>query len=247
MSDVIQTRREGVLTQITLDRPDKRNALNAELVEALIAAVGKAAADGTRLLVLDGAGKSFCAGLDLGGLDEMSEGDLVLRLIRIETLLQTVWHLPFPTLALARGRVFGAGADLFCACSRRVAAPGTSFRMPGLGFGIVLGTRRLMARVGADAARSVQNETRTFDAAEAQRLGFATEVADERDWPPLIDDAARSAQTLGTYATRMLFDCTAVDTRAQDMAALVVSASRPGLKNRIRAYVDKTMKAAKKD
>src|SRR3546814_5810429 len=84
MSDVIQTRREGVLTQITLDRPDKRNALNAELVEALIAAVGKAAADGTRLLVLDGAGKSFCAGLDLGGLDEMSEGDLVLRLIRSE-------------------------------------------------------------------------------------------------------------------------------------------------------------------
>src|SRR3546814_4977267 len=96
----------------------------------------------------------------------MSEGDLVLRLIRIETLLQTVWHLPFPTLALARGRVFGAGADLFCACSRRVAEPGTSFRMPGLGFGIVLGTRRLMARVGADAARSIQNETRTFDAAE---------------------------------------------------------------------------------
>src|SRR3546814_16774328 len=75
-----------------------------------------------------------------------------------------------------------------------------------------------MARVGADAARSIQNETRTFDAAEAQRLGFATEIADERDWPPLIDDAARSAQTLGTYATRMLFDCTAVDTRAQDMA-----------------------------
>src|SRR3546814_3561918 len=111
----------------------------------------------------------------------MSEGDLVLRLIRIETLLQTVWHLPFPTLALARGRVFGAGADLFCACSRRIAAPDTSFRMPGLGFGIVLGTRRLMARVGADAARSIQNETRTFDAAEALRLGFATAVAAERD------------------------------------------------------------------
>src|SRR3546814_18248630 len=95
MSDVIQTRREGVLTQITLDRPDKRNALNAELVEALIAAVGQAAADGTRLLVLDGAGKRFCAGLDLGGLAEMSEGDPVMRLLRLETLLQTVWHLPF--------------------------------------------------------------------------------------------------------------------------------------------------------
>ena len=233
-------------TNITLNRTDKANALGPDLVEDLLAAVTAAATDGTRLIVLRGEGKSFCSGFDLSDLDIVTDGDLVHRLIRIETLLQAVYHAPLPTLALAHGRVFGAGADLFCACSRRLAAHGTSFRMPGLGFGIVLGTRRLKVRVGEDAARHIQNSGLTFDAAEALRLGFATDMIDTAEWPQAAADAGTSAQILSPQATADLFRVTATDTRDADMADIARTASVPGLKARIQAYREQALKAAGK-
>lgn len=111
---VVETERlaEGVL-RLTLNRPDKANALDAEIVEGLLDGIAAACGNETRLLVLAGAGRHFCAGFDLSDLDTISDGDLLHRFVRIETLLQTVFHLPFATLALAHGRVMGAGADLF--------------------------------------------------------------------------------------------------------------------------------------
>lgn len=235
---LIAVDRTGDVTRVMLNRPDKANALNPDMTEALLDAVSAAAGDGTRLLVLDAAGRHFCAGFDLGDLDEVGDGDLLLRFVRIETLLQALHHLPFPTLALAHGRAMGAGADLFCACDRRVAAPNTAFRMPGLAFGIVLGTRRLAARIGAGAARSIQNETRAFDAEEALGLGFATGLAGQEEWPALIEQAIDAATTLAPDATAALFHATVADTRAADMTDLVASASRPGLTARIQAYRD---------
>ncbi len=236
---IVETRRtaDGA-TRITLNRPEKANALSEAMIDALLDAFAAACADGTRLLILDSTGKHFCAGFDLGDLDDCSDGDLLLRFVRIETALQTLYHLPFPTLALAKGRAMGAGADLFAACSRRVAAPGTQFRMPGLAFGILLGTRRLAARIGADAARRIQNETRAFDAAEAHGLGFASDIVAEADWPAVVSAATGAANTLSPDATAALFRATAADTRPEDMADLVASAARPGLTARIRAYRD---------
>ena len=130
----------GHVTRLTLNRAAKANALSASLVEALINAVEYAQTDGTRLLIFEGNGSHFCAGFDFSGYDEATEGELVLRFVRIEHLLQCVHHAPFATLALAHGKIFGAGADLVCACSTRIAAPGTTFRLPGLRFGLVLGT-----------------------------------------------------------------------------------------------------------
>ncbi len=246
MSEELDVVRDGAVTHLTLNRPDIANALGPVLTEAMLDAVNTAAQDGTRLLVIQGTGKSFCSGFDLSGFDALSDGDLVLRLLRIETLLQTVYHAPFPTLAMGHGRIFGAGADLFSACSQRVAAPGTQFRMPGLAFGIVLGTRRLMARIGQDAARNIQNETRTFDAEEANRYNFASDIADQSEWPGVIEAAAQAAQTLKTEASAALFEVTAPDTRAVDMADLVKSATIPGLKDRIGQYRDDMRRTAGK-
>jgi enoyl-CoA hydratase/carnithine racemase len=223
-------------THVTLTRPDKANALNDAMVGALQDALAAAQEDGTRLLVLQAEGRHFCAGFDLSNLDDCSDGDLLLRFVRIETVLQTLYHLPFPTLALAKGLAMGAGADLFSACGQRVAAPGTQFRMPGLAFGILLGTRRLAARIGPDAARRIQNETRAFDATEAHALGFATDVVEDADWPAVVAAATRTAKTLAPEATAALFRATAADTRDADMADLVASAARPGLNRRIQGY-----------
>jgi enoyl-CoA hydratase len=226
----------GHVTRLTLNRPAKANALSASLVEALINAVEYAQTDGTRLLIFEGNGDHFCAGFDFSGYHETNEGELVLRFLRIEHLLQRVYHAPFATLALAHGKIFGAGADLVCACGTRIAAPGTTFRMPGLRFGLVLGTRRLAHRIGADAARDVLQTSRTFDAASALKLGFVTRVAAQGDWPALTEAARETSSALTLPALARLHEQTVIDTRDPDMAALAQSASVPGLKERIRIF-----------
>ena len=234
--DELKLARDGACLEITLDRPERLNALSAGTVDALLRILADCAADGTRLVVLRGSGASFCSGFDLGDIESLSDGDLLWRMVRLEMLLQCVCHTPYVTLGLAHGRVVGGGVDLFAACTLRIAAPGTSFRMPGFQFGVALGTRRLVERVGADAARGVLLETRTFDAEHAERIGLVQEIVESAAWPQTIAAALRTATTLTPQAVKDLLGIAARDTRAEDMAALVTTAAQPGLKERILAF-----------
>ncbi len=234
--DELLIERDGRTLTLTLNRPDKMNALSATLVEALLAQVREAATSSVRLLVLKGNGRNFSAGFDFSGYEEQSEGDLSLRFVRIEQLLQAVRYAPFDTLALAHGRNFGAGVDLICSCARRVADTGATFRMPGLGFGLVLGTRRYAERVGPTRARAVLGDGMVFDAGEALADGFLTRLAPSADWTGIVATLSETARQLSPEAAAALYAATAADTRSQDLADLVTSAARPGLKERIRAY-----------
>lgn len=234
--DAVQCVRRGETTLVTLDRPEKANALDAASVDALLAIVEAAVRDGTRLLVLRGNGRSFCGGFDFSGFDRLSEGDLLLRFVRIEQLLQAIHHAPYQTLVLAHGRNFGAGVDLVCACSRRIAAPEASFCMPGLQFGLVLGTRRLALRIGADRAREMLLESRTFDGREAAAIGFLTGLVPEGEWDAEIARAERAVALLDAPAREALHRVSIPDTRAEDLDALVRSAASPGLIDRMRRY-----------
>lgn len=231
--------RSGTTLTLTLNRADKMNALSASLVEALLSRVEAAHGDGTRLLVLRGAGRNFSAGFDMGAYEEQSEGDLLLRFVRIEQLLQAVCHAPFDTLALAHGRNFGAGVDLIAACARRVATTDATFRMPGLRFGLVLGSRLFAERVGGQRARQVLQVSRTFGAADAESWGFLTEIASQEHWPLLIEKVQAAAADLSPEAAARLFRVTTEDRRDADLAELVRSAAQPGLKSRIAAYLGK--------
>ena len=233
----LRVERAGTTTTLTLDRGAKMNALSGTLVEALLAAVTTAHGDGTRLVVFRGEGKNFSAGFDFGGYQDQSEGDLLLRFARIEQLLQAVHHAPFETLALSHGKNFGAGVDLIGACSRRVGTGDATYRMPGLRFGLVLGTRRFALQVGGDVARDILNESKTFGAEEGRRIGFLTEVAEVSGWPAVIARATEAAAALSPEAHARLVAATRTDTRDADLAELVRSASAPGLKARIAAYL----------
>ena len=236
MNEELIRKHEGHVTHLTLNRPHKANALSASLVEALLNAVEYACTDGTRLLILDGAGAHFCSGFDFSGFQDSTAGDLALRFIRIETLLQQLYHAPFETLALAHGGNFGAGADLVCACGIRVAAPGATFRLPGLRFGVVLGTRRLVHRVGADRARAILSASAAFNTDDALRFGFLTHAAAQIEWPRLIAAARANCELLVPAAAAALHRRSVVDSRAEDMAELAASVSVPGLKERIRLF-----------
>ncbi len=238
---------------LTLSRADRGNALSAELVDALLQAMQEACADpAVHTLAFLGAGKHFCTGFDLSDLATQTEGDLLLRFVRVEALLDAVWRAPVRTVALASGRTWGAGADLFAACDLRLLTPDTTFRFPGAGFGLVLGTRRLAERVGADHARAWVSDARTIDAATALARGLAHAPID----PLPLEHEAREAAVLERCGDAPAVDRVTLaslrlagrsgggpggDALADaDLAALVRSAARPGLKDRIIAYRERS-------
>ncbi len=237
MSEQLKIERQPDCWSFILNRPEKRNALSADLVEALIEGIEDAHAQHVPLLVFRGEGKNLSAGFDFTGYEDQSEGDLVLRMIRIEHLLQLVATSPALTVALAHGRNFGAGVDLFAACKQRHCAPDTSFRMPGLKFGLILGTRRFRNIVGADNALSILGTARTFDADEAVRIGFVQQIAADTNWEGLLDQAGQMAIALDRATRASLYQALDTSDADADMAALVRSASRPQFKARIKEYL----------
>jgi enoyl-CoA hydratase len=101
---------------------------------------------------------------------------------------------------------------------------------------VVLGTRRLMHRVGADRAREILSTSRTFDAVEALAAGFLTGIRAQNEWLAQLAAAQQAAETLTPAAAAALHRRTVTDSRAEDMAELARSVSTPGLLERIRRY-----------
>lgn len=225
---------QGSVCRLVLDRPAQANALSAGLVDALDGALAGAATRGATLLTIEGAGRHFCAGFDLSSIAFETDDSLLARFTRIELMLQRLHRMPCPTVAFAHGRAMGAGADLFAACTHRLARAGSAFAFPGFsGFGLVLGTRRLAARVGEARALDWVGSGRLVDAAEALASGLGTAANDE---PDTLRAACNALAASGTGLSPALRHAVDGDD-ARDLAALVRSAAAPGLRDRVAAYV----------
>ena len=233
---MILTTSTETVTTLSLNRPDRGNALGPELVEHLTEAFDRAVATGARLIVLRGEGRHFCTGFDLSDLESLTDGDLLLRVVRIEALLQRIHAAPVATMAIASGRTFGAGADLFAACDRRIALDGASFAFPGPAFGLVLGTNRLAGLVGRDRARAMLLAGAEVPAAAALAAGLATAVLGADAVPAAVAAAAEAAARLDPATVAALHRRTSRAEDDADLAALVRSAARPGLRQRILDY-----------
>ena len=237
--DLICTREDDVLL-LTLNRGSKANSLTPTLVEDLITALDQP--DNVRMAVIRGEGKHFCAGFDLSDISELSDGDLLWRFVRIELLLQKIYHSPFPIVALGHGQIVGAGADLFVACWHRVAAPCVKLKMPGWNFELALGSGRLAALIGQDAARDMLIDTRSISAEQAREIGLASNLIEKEGWEDLVTTLAARARTLPTEATTNMLALTGSKSAELDLAALVRSAARPGLKARVEKYRNLAMR-----
>lgn len=238
MSGILNIERDPAAWTFILNRPAKRNALSGELVEELIRALDAARQADVRLLLFRGAGRNFSAGFDFTGYQDESDGDLALRLVRIEQMLQAVANWPGLTVAFAQGRNFGAGVDLFAACKRRYCTADATFRMPGLKFGLVLGTRRFRNIVGASHAHSMLAGARVFDGAEAVSTGFVDQMFPEAEWADVIQENSQLASLLDRDAQASLYRVLNDQDNDSDMANLVRSVARPGLKERMKRYLD---------
>jgi enoyl-CoA hydratase/carnithine racemase len=228
---------EGIAV-VTLNRPERANAMSAAMVDELAEALDASIAiDSVHTLVLTSSGEHFCTGFDIDGLDAVDDGDLLLRLIRLENVIAMLWHAPVQTVCFAPGRSWGAGADLLVACDRRVVTPDASIRFPGAQFGVVLGTRRLAERTGSCAAQQIVAHGLTLDAEAAARIRLVDDVQRHDAIGAVLNESRPpcvSRETLASLRAAMR-----PDRSDGDLLALVRSASRPGLRDRIAKYRDR--------
>jgi enoyl-CoA hydratase len=173
--------RDGVRT-LTVDRPEKLNALNTAVLEALGARVAEAEADGTlRCLILTGAGeKAFIAGADIGELVKLTPLDGREQARRGQALLDRLENLPIPSIAAINGYAYGGGLELALACTMRIASENAKMGLPETSLGILPGyggTQRLTRLLGkARAAELILTAEKGTTAAEAWRLGLVNRV-----------------------------------------------------------------------
>lgn len=226
--------------RVTLNRPEHGNACSADLVRCLGDTLTRAADSGAHAFVLQGAGRHFCTGFDLAGLEQETDDTLLARFVRIELLLQQLARAPFLTIALAQGRSIGAGADLFAACRVRLALADSSFAFPGArGFGLVLGTRRLACRVGTDVALEWVESGRSVTAEEASACGLVSAVVHGPERvEQLIAARDHGDHWLGNALRRAAEPSSRTDDAA-DLDLLLRSAARPGLRERIAAHLQR--------
>jgi enoyl-CoA hydratase len=225
----------GVRT-LWLDRPDKANALDPQTVEALSAALVEVAAQPPRVLAIEGRGRNFCAGFDFTGYDALGEAELILRFVLIEQMLAALRELPCVTVACVRGGAFGAGADLAAACTFRLGLAGAKFRFPGFQFGLALGTRALAALIGQQAAREILLSGAVVDAERALAIGLLSERLAGEEFAAAIEAISGRFGRLDASSAALALRNTRPHSADADLADLVRSVIRPGLKARIAAY-----------
>ena len=192
------------VAEVTLNRPEKHNALDFAMFEAISAAIDEVAADpSVRAVVLHGAGKSFCSGLDL--MSFVAEGRPVEEMFarrdgEAANLAQRVaygWQtLPAPVIAAVHGNCIGGGAQIALGADLRIIAPGSKVSIREGYWGLIpdMGlTRSLPRLVRFDVAKELVLTARILDAEEAVRIGLATRLEDD---PPARRPGAGSRDRL---------------------------------------------------
>jgi len=189
---------EGVRT-ITLNRPDRKNALTVEMQEALIRALHDASSDpACRVVVLAGAGDAFCSGLDLAslqGMNDKTEAEHTADAARISAMFRTMYELPKPTIAAVQGLALAGGTGLATMCDFTLAVPEAKFGYTEarIGFVPALVSAYLILQIGEKRARDLLLTGRLFAAEEAFRLGLVTEIVEP---VALLSRVAEIAKTL---------------------------------------------------
>ena len=186
----------GIAT-ITFNRPDKRNAISFELLNELLAAFDEVEASPAQILVLTGAGKAFCAGLDLEELKSLlgkTPAENLADSERIARVFRRLYHFPKPTIAAVNGAAIAGGTGLATMCDFTLAVPEAQFGYTEVRIGFIpaVVSSILVWQVGHKIARDLLLSGRIFDAVEAHRLGLVNEVVEAVQLLPRVRELAAS-------------------------------------------------------
>lgn len=191
---------DGV-ARITLDRPEKRNALTRAMIADLVEAVDRVAENpAARILVLQATGKVFCAGMDLGEMQQRAASPQAAVEWQHDSevyaeLLCKIYELPVPTICAVQGPALAGGVGLVLSCDMTVAARSAFFSLPEPARGITAAmvTPLLAHRCGYGAARAMLLSLQRFSAERSAELGFCHAVVDDHAVASAVDELVVSA------------------------------------------------------
>lgn len=205
---------DDAVGRITLSRPEKRNALDPEMIRQLSAALEAAARDeAVRVVVLTGEGKDFCAGADLESLSELIDADESVHRAdarAIASLFMEMRSFPKPIVTVIRGRALAGGAGLVMASDIAIASEDAQFGFPEVRIGFVAGIVMALLRRSIDekAAFELVATGRVIQAEEALRIGLVTRVVAESELDATVEHTVRTLADLPAESvarTKQLF------------------------------------------
>src|SRR2546423_14770247 len=171
----------GEVAKITLNRPDKRNAINSQMICELQSSLDAIEKSHSRVVILTGAGKAFCAGMDLdmlAAISKQSPAENQEDSRRIAKMLRRIWSFPRPMIAAVNGAAFAGGCGIATLCDFTLAAPDAKFGYTEvkIGFLPAIVSVFLTRQIGDKRSRDLLLTGRIIDAAEAKEFGMVTEV-----------------------------------------------------------------------
>ena len=246
---------DGPIRTITLNRPEQRNALTPAMQQQLIDALEAAAnARSVRLVVLTGAGKAFCAGLDIATLQTMAAATetspeaLAEDGLRFARILRTLYELPLPTIAAVNGHAIAGGTGIATVCDFTLAVPAVKFGYTEakIGFVPAVVSAYLGLQLGDKRARDLMLTGRLFTADEAHTLGLVTEVVAPEALAARVQELAASLIANSPASVRATKALLAEQNRAwldQALAAAIASSiaarQTPDFREGITAFLEK--------
>ena len=230
----IQVSSEAQVATITLNRPDKRNAISYELIDELLAAFTEIAKSPALVLILTGAGKAFCSGMDLENLKQLLGRSPEQNVKDSETmarLFRSLYDFPKPTIAAVNGPAIAGGCGLATLCDFTLAVPEAKFGYTEsrIGFVPAIVSTFLLRQIGEKHARDLLLTGRIINADEAHRLGMVNEVvAPEKLLPrarELADQLIENSPASLACTKRLLSDLARKDLDAQLQSAVKENAA----------------------
>lgn len=195
--------RDAVLL-LTLDRPDKRNALHPDLIRGLFEALTQAGTDTSLgVVVLTGAGSTFCAGLDLTHLASLGAEQKVAYLRSFFALFQQIYELPQPVIAAINGPAIAGGFDIAAACDLRFCSPAATFAQTEVLLGITQILYPVYKVIGLGRAKELALTGEPITADEAQRIGLINRVHPAES---LVEQTMKLAERLASRPRQALFE-----------------------------------------
>jgi len=199
---------DGRLATITFNRPEKRNALSVQMIEEIMTALGEVEKSDALVLILTGAGKAFCAGMDLEELKSLTSktaSENVADSERMARFFRAIYEFPKPTIAAVNGAAMAGGAGIATMCDFTLALAEATFGYTEVRIGFVpaIVSSILVWQVGHKAARDLLLTGRAFEAGEAQALGLVNEVVSPKALMPRAKELAKQLMENSPAALRM--------------------------------------------
>ncbi|MBS1790129.1 MAG: enoyl-CoA hydratase/isomerase family protein [Acidobacteria bacterium] len=201
---MLSTEQRGAILLLTLNRPEKRNALHPDLIAKLTATLEEAAENpAVNVVIIAGAGKSFCAGLDLGFVLESSFEEKTAYLESVFALYQRIYTQPQPVIAAINGPAIAGGFDLAVMCDFRLCSPEATFAQTEILLGLTQMIFPLYKIIGLGRAKELAMTGEVVHSDEAHRMGLVNHVCDAEQ---LLGSAMSLAETLAARPREALFE-----------------------------------------